>query len=213
VTDQQRPARSDDAAAAADSGNRAALWSGFFRVAEIRARSTPQLVAISGIIVTVAVTFPWMTITHINQGGTADWFWVVLLLIADLTVLVCLPGLGVAIAELVRRAWRLVTLDDGAPLLPRLARAAAKFTAEGRRHMGRWLDRVRAIVVFSILVTPVLAAAVGIFVAYEAIRDDRPVGLWVLGPVVTVIALCVLPISVPAAAGSFARRVRRKTGR
>ena len=35
--------------------------------------------------------------------------------------------------------------------------------------------------------------------------------LWVLGPVVMFLVLCVLPITVPAATGSFARRVRGGT--
>ena len=212
MTEQQGPARSHDTAAAANPVSRRASRSTVFRVAEIRARSTPQLVASCGTVVALAVAFPWMTITHARQGGAVDWFWFVLLVIVDLTVLICLPGLGVAIAELVKRAWHLVALG-GTPLLPRLARAAAEFTAEGRKDMGRWLDGLTGIVVFSILVTPVLAAAAGAFVAYEAIQDGQPAGRWVLGPIVTFIALCILPISVPAATGSLARRFSRETGR
>lgn len=153
MTEQQRPARSDHAAAAVGPENRRASWSAVFRVAEVRDRSTPQLVTSCGTVLALAVAFPWMTITHARQGGAADW------------------------------------------------------------DMGRWLDGLSGIVVFSVLVTLVLAAAEGVFLAYEAIRDGQPVGRWVLGPVVTFTALCVLPLFVPAATGSLARRFSRETGR
>lgn len=208
MTEQRGPAHSGDTPRATDPGKRPASWSAFLRLAEIRARSTPQLVAIGGVVATLAVTFPWVTIAYVHRHATFDGVWVALLLIADLTVLVCLPGWCVVIAELARRAWRLVTLDDS-PLLPRLAHAAARFAAEGRRDMGHWLDGLNGIVVFSILFTQVLAGAAGVLVADEAIQEGRPVGLWVLGPVITFIALCVLPISVPATIGSFARRISR----
>jgi hypothetical protein len=209
VAEQQGPAPSDDAAAAASSGNRAAKWSTFFRVAEIRARSTPQLVAAGGTLVALAVTFPWMTITRIRQGGAVDWSSVALLLIVDLTVLICLPGLCVAIAELVRRAWNLVTLDDG-PLLPRLARAAAGFTVAGRRDMRRWLDGQNGVIALSFLVTPVLVAAGGGLVTAEAILAGRAAGSWVLGLVASLVALWVLPVTIPATVASLTGRISRR---
>lgn len=209
MAEQQRPTPSGDRSGAKNPGKLPASWSAFFRVAEIRARSTPQLVAISGVVATLAVTFPWVTAAYVRLDAPFDWVWVALLLIADLTVLACLPGLCIVIAELACRAWRVITRDDG-PLLPRLARAAARFTAEGRRDMGRWLDGLNGIVVFSVLFTQIVAGAVGVLVAEQAIQDGRPVGIWVLGPVVAFIALCVLPISVPAAVGSFARRLSRE---
>lgn len=156
-----------------------------------------------------AIAFPWATFTHIRQGGPVGWFWVALLLIADLTVLVCLPGLCVAIAELLRRAWHLITPDD-CPLLPRLARASAGFTAAGRRDMRRWLDGRKSVIALSFLVTPVLVAFVGGLAAAEAILAGRAAGSWVVALVVSLVALWVLPVSIPASAGSIMGRISRR---
>lgn len=178
-------------------------------MADIRVRSTPQLVATSGTIVVAAIAFPWATFIHIRQGGPVDWFWAALLLIADLTILVCLPGLCVAIAEVLRRAWHIGTLDDG-PLLPRLARAAAGFTTAGRRDMRRWLDRRKGVIAVSFLVTPVLVAVGGGLAAADAILAGRATGSWVVGLVASLVALWVLPVSIPASVGSITGRISRR---
>lgn len=188
---------------------RAASWRSFFRVAEIRARSTPQLVAVSGILAGLCVVFPWATIARIQRGGEFDVSGL-LLLVTDLGMLACLPGLGVAVAEVSRRSWRLVTTGEGS-ILSRVARATVRFSAEARLELSSWLDGRSWVVALSFLVTPVLAVAVGACAALGMIRSGLPVDRWFPGAVIVFLVFCAVPITVPAAVGSLVRRIRGET--
>ena len=66
----------------------AACWISFFPVTEIRARSTPQLVAIGGTMAGLAITVPWVTIARIHRRDAFDWFIVPLLIVPSILVTV-----------------------------------------------------------------------------------------------------------------------------
>ncbi|MGI5191434.1 hypothetical protein ACQEVI_25065 [Promicromonospora sp. CA-289599] len=177
-----------------------------FRVDEIRARSTPQLVALVGGMATLATGFFWTTISQVRAGAPFDWRLPAALLV-DLVVVVCLPGVVVAGGEVIRRLRHLLTTDDDGPLLTRCARAAARFTAQARTDTGDWFDSLDTRLVLIMLIAPPLNAALGVLVVVDGIRYGWTSDVRVL-VVIGAVALVLVPLSVPAALGSLRRRRR-----
>lgn len=85
-----------------------------FRVDEIRARSTPQLVAIVGGIAALATGSSWTTISQLHAGAPFDWRLPAALFV-DLVVVICLPGVVIAGVALVQRARRPATDQAACP--------------------------------------------------------------------------------------------------
>lgn len=176
------------------------------RVAEIRARSTPQLLATVGVMAALTIGSFWSTIALVRAGGPLDWRLPAALLV-DVTVLVCLPGVIIACVEVLRRIRRLLTADDDGPLLTRSARAAARFTAQARADLNRSFDSLNTPRLLSLLITPLLAVGVAVVVAVEGYRDGWTAAMGIAVGV-GLVALGFIPLSVPAALGSLARRYR-----
>ncbi|MEU4387776.1 hypothetical protein [Promicromonospora sp. NPDC023805] len=182
-----------------------------FRVDEIRARSTPQLVAIVGAMATLATGSFWTTISQVRAGAPFDWR-LPAALVVDLTVVVCLPGVVIASGEVVRRLRHLLTADDDGPLVTRSARAAARFAAQARTDTGDWFDSLDTRLVLVMLITPPLYVGFGVFLVVDGIRHGWTSDVRVL-VAVGVVALALVPLSVPAALRSLVRRRRRHRGR
>lgn len=175
-----------------------------FRVDEIRARSTPQLVAIVGGMAALATGSFWATISQVRAGAPFDWRLPAALFV-DLMVVICLPGVVIAGGEAVRRLRHLLTADDDGPLATRSARAVTRFTTQARTDTRRWFDGMDTRLVLVMLIAPPLWAGFGVFVAIDGIRngwtsDMRPL------VAVGVVALLLVPLSAPAALGSLIRR-------
>jgi hypothetical protein len=179
-----------------------------FRVDEIRARSTPQLVATVGGMAALATGSFWTTISQVRAGAPFDWR-LPAALVVDLVVLICLPGVVIAGGEAARRLRHVLTADDDGPLVTRSARAAARFAAQARTDTRRWLDGMDTRLVLVMLVTPPLWAGFGAFVAIDGIRHGWTPDMRSL-VAVGVAALVLVPLSVPAALGSLVRRRRRR---
>ena len=177
-----------------------------FRVDEIRARSTPQLVAIVGCMATLAAGSFWTTISQVRAGAPFDWRLPAALFV-DLAVVVCLPGVVIAGGEVVRRLLHLLTSDDDGPLATRSARAAARFAAQARTDTRRWFDAMDVSLVLVMLITPVLYAGFGVFLAIDGIRNGWTPDMRVL-VAIGVVMLSLVPLSVPAALGSLVHRRR-----
>jgi hypothetical protein len=177
-----------------------------FRVDEIRARSTPQLVAIVGGMATLATGFFWTTISQVRAGAPFDWRLPAALFV-DLVVVICLPGVVIAGGEAVRRLRHLLTADDDGPLVTRSARAAARFMAQARTDTRRWFDGMDTRLVLVMLIAPLLWAGFGVFVAIDGIRNGWASDMRVL-VAVGIFALVLVPFSVPAALGSLIHRRR-----
>ena len=143
-------------------------------MAELQARSIPELVGIVGWTAVLATASARATIVYVHHGRTFDWMFASVLIL-DLVILICLPGLTIAGV---------------------------------RADMGRRLDSLNTLVAFSLLVTPVLAAAVTV-VAWHSAREGWTADSLIVCAV-GLLALGTLPISVPAALGSLARRFRRE---
>jgi hypothetical protein len=176
------------------------------RVDEIRARSTPQLVAGVGGMATLATGSIWTTIAQIRTGPPFDWLLPAALLV-DLAVAVCLPGVVVAGGEVIRRLRHLLTTNDDGPLLTRCARAAVRFTAQARTDMGDWFDGLDTRLVLIMLIAPPLNAGLGVVLVVDGIRYGWTSDVRVL-VAIGVVALVLVPLSVPAALGSLVRRRR-----
>lgn len=179
-----------------------------FRVDEIRARSTPQLLAGLGGMAALATGSFWTTIAQIRAGAPFDWLLPAALLI-DLTVAICLPGVVIAGGEVIRRLRHLLTADDDGPLLTRCARAAARFTAQARTDTGDWLDSLDIRLVLIMLIAPPLNAGFGVLLVVDGIRYGWTSDVRVL-VAIGVGALVLVPLLVPAALGSLIRRRRRR---
>jgi hypothetical protein len=155
---------------------------------------------------TLAIGSFWTTISQVRAGAPFDWR-LPAALVVDLVVVVCLPGVIVASGEAVRRLRHLLTADDEGPLVTRSARAAARFTAQARTDTRRWFDGLDTRLVLVMLITPILYAGFGILVAIDGIRNGWTSDTLVL-VAVGVVALSLVPLSVPAALGSLVHRRR-----